>query len=193
MKFSLSGLFNRNKPLAVPLQDLAAAVKPFTQDTGCKPPEVAQAWREAAMWIQAAFSQQNHKGDLYYSLHLALHRIAADIGKAGEGAQSVLLDRPCLSLLKGSHHQFQAAAEIFEATSRIQKSGASISVAFKTGEMAMISPIPFAQMPGADHGVLARQMKMIERTMTRFCDGLDVKMPTHAQLAGNEPPHQRDF
>lgn len=217
MKFSLCGLFNRRRTQLVPLKDLAEAVKPFlwergddkfihdedaanahadkparpfNWDTDLTPAYVAQGWKDTAMWLQVAFADEKQKGDLYYSLHFALKGIQRTLERA-EPADEVEIKAEHIALLKSARVQFEHAIDEFHKTAEIQRSGARLNVRFRSGTLASISPLSFRKMPGADHALVARQMRGIARHMDVFVDGLDVRPASIVQMMGRQPYHLR--
>ncbi len=221
MDWRLSWLFNRSNTLDVPLKDLAEAVKPFIYEKGddnfsnnadlfankenpeldvmkpfnwetdLTPAYVAEGWREAAQWLQVAFCDENPKGNLYFALHHSLSGIGRSLSKADPAARMITLDKKQLSLLKGASLQFSHAADSFNKTAAIQKGGEKLTVRFKTGQLASISPLPFSKMPGADHDLVAKQMKMTQRRMDALTKSLGLRTPKEHEYEGYKPHHLR--
>lgn len=208
-------LFARGKTVSVSLQDIAEPVKlyilgkgedhfnqsPPRQDeppikrfdwnSDLTPAYVAEGWKEAAMWLQAAFSDESPKGDLYHSLYFALDRIARKLQTLDDGVRDVVLDQELLSLLKTAHVQFFEAASFFDTTAEMQARKESLIVQFRTGQLAQISAIPFRKFPGADHKVVARQLRAVGRKMGAFAETLDVPHASDAQISGKQAHHLR--
>lgn len=221
MGFSLRKLFNRAPPtVSIPLIDLAEVVKPLIYDEeeankiafvppprkgevreGTQPknwtddltPEsVAEGWRWAAIYLQAAYSDEKPKGDMYHSHYYALKAVETALNKAEPHAKSVEINKEYLSILKVTYPNFEEACHKFKQSARVQEFGERPIVQFRTGQLAQISPLPFNKLPGANHNKVAGQMVAIGANMKAFTDGIDVPPAKHAQLGGYKPYHLRN-
>ncbi|MFP4312960.1 MAG: hypothetical protein ACLFR0_01425 [Alphaproteobacteria bacterium] len=211
----LKKLFAREKTLAVPLRDLAEAVKPFLYDKGedrfsyseeeleakpikpfnwdtdLTPAFVAEGWQETAQWLQVAFCDESPKGDLYHSLHHILKKIGNTLERTDKHANHIEFDKGDLSILKTAYVQLGEAVHFMEGHAMEKARNEKLRVQFKSGHLAEISAMPFRKMPGADHANVARQLKMVTVKMRVFTDKLDVPLAKDSELSGFKPHHLR--
>lgn len=221
MGFSLRKLFNRApKTVSIPLIDLAEVVKPLIYDEEeankiafVPPPRkgevreeiqpkdwtddltlesVADGWHWAAIYLQAAYSDENRKGDMYHSHYYALKAVETALNNADKHAQSIEIKKELLSILKVTHPNFEEARHKFEVCADIQKFGTRPIVQLKSGHIAEISPLPFNKLPGANHSKVAKQMQAVGVNMKNFTNGLDVPPARDKQLSGYIPHHLRN-
>jgi len=220
MKFSLRKLFNRAPPtLSVPLSDLAEIVKPLIYDEeeaskiafvpppakGEKPIEVkpkdwkddltlesvADGWHWAATYLQAAYSDENPKGDMYHALYASIKAVESALNNADANASSIEIKKEHLAIMKVAHINFGEASNKFEKFAGIQEHAPRPIVQLKSGHIAQISPLPFNKLPGANHAKVAKQMVAVGQNIKSIMDDLDVRPAKDAQLSGYKPYHLR--
>lgn len=220
MGFSLRKLFNRAPPtLSVPLLDLAEIVKPLIYDEedankvafvpppakGEKPIEikpkdwtdevtlesVADGWHWAAIYLQAAYSDENPKGDMYHSLFHSLKAVETALKNAEPHATSIEIKKEYLAIMKVAHINFGEASSKFEKFAGIQEHAPRPVVQLKSGHIAQISPLPFNKLPGVNHTKVAKQMVALGQNIKDIMDDLDVRPAKDAQLSGYKPHHLR--